>query len=36
MEGLVSLLLLLVVAVPILVLLWRGVLEGAPADEALE
>lgn len=35
MEGLVSLLLLLVVAVPILVL-WRGVLEGAPVDEALK
>jgi len=35
-EGLLSLMLLLVVSLPVVVLLWQGVVENAPADEVLD
>ncbi len=35
-ESLLSLILLLVVALPVVALLWRGILENSPADEVLD
>jgi hypothetical protein len=35
-EGLLSLLLLMVVALPVIVLIWQGILENCPADEVLD
>ncbi|GIW33069.1 MAG: hypothetical protein KatS3mg072_0402 [Meiothermus sp.] len=36
MESLLAALLLLVVALPVVALVWRGILENSPADEVLD
>jgi hypothetical protein len=36
MEVLLGVMLLLVVALPVIALLWQGILENSPADEVLD